>query len=194
MKTTRNILLTSILSLCALFGVSLTTLQVAIAQTIDASSLPAEAVDAGEVSPAIESATEATELEPTEAAAREAEATPDASESKTAEDVAEDPVNAVGEMVGAFRAGNWREFAAILLSFIMLGFAKSRDKLKFFRGDRGGVISIFVISSLGAIITSLFGSAPIDLLMFARAGEIAVLAIGGFIGIKKLFWPSDKEA
>lgn len=111
---------------------------------------------------------------------------------KTPEDVAENPLGAVGGLVSAIRDGDFRWAAAIALSILMLLFAKARDRFEFFKGDRGGVISVLALSTAGALATSLFSSAPVDVTMFLRAGEIGVLAMGGFLGIKQLFWPADK--
>lgn len=114
-------------------------------------------------------------------------------EATTAEDINADPVGAVGRLVTSMRAGDWREFAAIALSLLMLLGAKARDKIAFFRGDRGGVIAIFTLSTAGALVTSLLAGTPIDFTMFYAALETGVLAMGGFIGFKKIFWPADRD-
>ena len=112
----------------------------------------------------------------------------------TPEEVASKPLGAMSDLVSAIRSGNWRIVAAIALSLIMLAGAKARDKIAFFKGDRGGIVAIFTLSAVGALATSLFADGAIDATMFLRAAEVGLLAIGGFVGFKKLVWPSDKKA
>lgn len=103
------------------------------------------------------------------------------------------PVEAAAELVSAVRAGDWRKTVALALSLLMLAFGRFRGNFKFLAGDRAGVVILFTMSAAGALVTSLLGNAPIDYLIFVRAFEIGLLAMGGFLGVKKLFWPSDDD-
>lgn len=100
-------------------------------------------------------------------------------------------VDLVADMVQSIRAGNWRYAAAFALSLLVLAFGGVRDRVKWFRGDRGGVVAIFVLSFGGALATSLLGSAPIDATMALTSVSVAVTAIGGFTAFKRFLWPKD---
>ena len=108
--------------------------------------------------------------------------------------IEEAPVEAAAELVSSIREGDWRKTAALVLSLTMLGFARFRKNLGFLSGKRAGVLTIFGLSTVGALTTSLLGSAPVDYLMFTRALEIGLYAIGGYVGIKNLVWPNRKAA
>lgn len=101
------------------------------------------------------------------------------------------PIEAAAELVSAVRAGDWRKTVALALSLLMLAFGRFRGNFKFLAGDRAGVVILFTMSAAGALVTSLLGNAPVDYRMFVAAFEIGLYAMGGFLGFKKLFWPSE---
>jgi hypothetical protein len=109
----------------------------------------------------------------------------------SAKTLEEAPIEAAGELVSAVRTGNWRKTVAFALSLLMLGVGRFRGKFKFLKGDRAGVVILFTMSAAGALSTSLLGNAPIDYRMFMAALEIGLYAMGGFLGVKKFFWPDD---
>lgn len=103
----------------------------------------------------------------------------------------EDPVGAMNNLVQAVRDGNWSMVAACVLIVLVWFARKFNTKISFFQGDRGGPILVFALSFAGAISTSLMASEPISFKMFLAASQIALMAIGGFVGVKKILWPSD---
>jgi hypothetical protein len=127
-------------------------------------------------------------LQPDIEPAAEAELAPGELSEKTIDGA---PIEAAGELVSAIRTNNWRKTVALALSLLMLGLGRYRKNFKFLKGDRAGVVILFVISTAGALSTSLLGNAPIDYRMFIAALEIGLYAMGGFLGVKKFFWPSD---
>jgi len=102
-----------------------------------------------------------------------------------------DPLN---DLVVAARGGDGRMIAAALLALAMTAFRDFRGNLKWFSGDRGGVLFLFLLSFLGALGTSLAAQAPIDLTMVASALQISVLAAGGYTAVKRLVAPKDATA
>lgn len=109
----------------------------------------------------------------------------------TATDLSDDPISAVSLLVKSVRDGDWKKFAAVALSLMMLGLGRYRDKIPWFSGDRGGVVLVFTLSATGALVTSLLAGAPVDAIMFFAAADVGLLAIGGFVAIKKVFFPGD---
>ena len=93
------------------------------------------------------------------------------------------------ELVQAFRAGDWRLVAAFVLIAIMIGLRRIRDKVPWFKGDRGGAIMVMLLSLVGAFSTSLATSAPVDGKMVLSAVAIAWTAVGGYTWLKRLIWP-----
>jgi hypothetical protein len=100
--------------------------------------------------------------------------------------------SALGELVSAAKSGNWRYVLALSLSLLLVVFAKLRDKVKWFRGDRGGAIAVMVLSIGGALATALASDASIDFKLFLGAAGIAWTAVGGYTWVKRLIWPKDK--
>lgn len=100
--------------------------------------------------------------------------------------------SALGELVTAAKAGNWRYVLALSLSLVLIVFARLRDKIKWFRGDRGGAIAVMVLSMGGALATALASDASVDFKLFLGAAGVAWTAVGGYTWVKRLLWPKDK--
>lgn len=96
------------------------------------------------------------------------------------------------ELVQALRSGDWRLVAAFALIGIMIGLRRVRDKVPWFKGDRGGAIMIMLLSLAGAFSTSLATSAPVDAKMVLSAVAIAWTAVGGYTWLKRLIWPAPE--
>lgn len=96
------------------------------------------------------------------------------------------------ELVQAFRTGDWRLVAAFALIAVMIGLRRIRDKVPWFRGDRGGAIMVMLLSLSGALSTSLAADQPVDAKLFLSAITIAWVAVGGYTWLKRLIWPGDK--
>ena len=100
----------------------------------------------------------------------------------------------LADLVDAARSGDGRVIAAALLVLTMTALRDFRGGVKWFSGDRGGVLFLFLMSLLGAVSTSLAAAAPIDLTMVASALQISVLAAGGYTAVKRLVAPKDATA
>ena len=106
---------------------------------------------------------------------------------------AKDALGTAGEVLSDVRGGDWRHAAAGLLTLIMLGLARARDKTDWFSGDRAGAALVLGIGFLGALATSLYGSAPIDWRFFVGALGVVTSSAGAYTIAKKLIFPKDKS-
>ncbi len=107
-----------------------------------------------------------------------------------------DPIGAVKVVLDSAREGNWKLVTAFVLALLMSLLGKFRDKVKWFKGDRGGAVLVMVLGIAGGISTALAVGAKFDLALLTGAFSTALLAAGGYSWFKKLIWPSDqgKEA
>jgi len=110
-----------------------------------------------------------------------------------APDVEADPVGSVERLLAHVRAGEWRMVAAFLIAFLMYGFSrfKIRDRVKWFRGDRGGAVLVMLLALGAALSASLASQAPLDWRLFLGAVGVCWTAVGGFTWAKRLIWPKD---
>ena len=120
-----------------------------------------------------------------------------AAEAAEAPDLAEraeaDPLAVGLELVDAVRKGNWRLAIALGLALLMVLGAKARDKVKWFRGDRGGALLVMGLSLAGALATALASDAALDWKLFLGAAGVAWTAVGGYTWFKRLVWPKDTD-
>lgn len=97
------------------------------------------------------------------------------------------------DLIKAVRTGQWRMAASLALGLLMLLLSKIRDKVKWFRGDRGGAVLVAVLAFGGALSTALASSAPLDWKLFLGTLGVMWTAVGGYSWIKKLIWPAIPE-
>lgn len=102
-----------------------------------------------------------------------------------------DTASTADQVVRDVRAGNWRYALAGLLFLAMAGLSKVRDKVKWFKGDRGGAVLVMLLALGGALSTSLFSTEPLTPKLFIGAVGVAWMAVGGFTWFKRLIWPAD---
>lgn len=95
------------------------------------------------------------------------------------------------DLVAAARDGDGRVIAAALLVLAMTALRDFRGGIKWFSGDRGGVLFLFIMSFGGALATSLAAQAPIDATLVISAVQIGFLAAGGYTAIKRVIAPKD---
>jgi len=103
------------------------------------------------------------------------------------------------------KSGSWSEFAAMFVILIvfalrnwglgLLKFVKLDRMGKWLSStDRGGVTLAVSVAVAGAIAHALYTHAHIDLELARSVLRVAVEAMGGFAGIKKLFKPVKEAA
>ena len=174
----------------ALFAALCLTPALALAQPADP---PKEAPAAEPAAPEAPAAAEA----PKEAPEPEAASATTEPEKTPAETLEDDPIGFLGKLVQVIRDGEWQIATRMIVASILIGlvyFARRfGKKLEFFRSDRGGPILVFGISFGGFIGASLLAASPIDLKLFLTATEVGLMAIGGFIGLRRVLWPKPTE-
>lgn len=109
-------------------------------------------------------------------------------------DVEADPVGAAERLIGHIKAGEWRLVASLILAFLMFGLAKVRDRVPWFRGDRGGAILVMVLALGGSMAAALASEVALDWRLFLGAVGVAWTAAGGYTWFRRLIWPKDKGA
>jgi hypothetical protein len=90
--------------------------------------------------------------------------------------------------------GDGRVIAAMAISLVMLLFASVRERVSWLRSDRGGTLSVLVLAYGGALVVALRDDVDVTAHLFLHALEVALIAIGGYTGVRRLIWPKDKEA
>lgn len=108
-------------------------------------------------------------------------------------DVEGDPIGVAGELLKAAKEGNWRLFAALLLTVCMVVLSRVREKVKWFKGDRGGSVLVMALAMAGAVATALMTDAKMDWKLFVGAAGVAWTAAGGYTWAKRLISPKDKK-
>jgi hypothetical protein len=106
-------------------------------------------------------------------------------------DIESDPFGSIEKFVDAVKTGNWKMVGALALALIMLILAKVRDKVAFFRGDRGGAILAMLLGLAGGLSAALAANAPIDWKLLLGIVSMTWTAVGGYSWIKRLVWPKD---
>lgn len=105
----------------------------------------------------------------------------------------EDPVDLGTKLFNAIKSGNYWYALGAFLGLLTFGFRRllAWKKINWFQTDRGGLAAIGITSLLSLSSVSLLAmQAPsLALLWGVLAGTVT--AMGGYVGIKKLFWPKD---
>ena len=103
------------------------------------------------------------------------------------------PMGALESFVTAIKAGKWRVVAAFVLAFVMFLLRKYRDKVPWFKGDRGGAILVMVLGLAGGTVTALLSEGvkldwklPVGIVLTVWA------AVGGVQWLKRVIWPKDE--
>lgn len=116
----------------------------------------------------------------------------------------DDPVQLVPQLVAAFAAHDWRTVGALgIVLFVMLVRWAARLKteglppwlakaLGWLRTDRGGAALSLTLGLLAAVGSLLASGGTITLATILSGLVNAAIASGGFVLVKKLFWPADK--
>jgi hypothetical protein len=105
-----------------------------------------------------------------------------------------DPIGYAQSTVSAAKAGKWLALVGLLIIGLVWCVRRWGSKLVPWLGtDRGGVATAlvcgFLVSLASTAITGVISTAAI-----VGAVEQAVIAVGGYVALKKLIWPSDAKA
>lgn len=103
-----------------------------------------------------------------------------------------DPVGYASNTIGAARAGKWLVFVGFIIIGLVYCVRRWGSKLiPWFATDRGGVAVALVCGFLASIASTVISSGSLSGAALVVAMEQAVAAIGGFVVLKKLVFPSD---
>lgn len=100
----------------------------------------------------------------------------------------------VVDLMTSIIEGDGRVIAAMAISLVMLLFASVRERISWLRSDRGGTLSVLVLAYGGALVVALRDDVDVTARLFLHALEVALIAIGGYTGVRRLIWPKDEEA
>ena len=166
--------------------VALANPRATLADPFDAGPAAELVIDAGPDSP--EAVTPSEPVKPDEPSASE-----ESDLLELIEKAEEDPVGLAAEVVQDVRTGDWRHAIAGILVIVMLGLSKAkvREKVKWFKGDRGGAALVLALGIGGGAVTALYAEGPLDWRLFAGALSGSFTAAGIYTVFKRLFWPKD---
>ena len=106
-----------------------------------------------------------------------------------------DVIDSAKDLFSAVKDKKWSMAIALLVSLLTLAIRKwpwlVKSKIPWLATDRGGVVLVLATSLLASLSTAVIGGAAWSFSLLARAAETAAMAIGGYQGIKRLFWPKD---
>lgn len=105
----------------------------------------------------------------------------------------DDPGNIVGDIIGAASAGKWLAAVGGALALVVLALRKWRNKIPWFMGDRGGVVFTILSGSITVVAAGLIAGVNPSWTWILASLALAVNAAGGYVLVKKFFWPSDSK-
>lgn len=111
-------------------------------------------------------------------------------------DIARESAPLLKQLLDAVTSKNWVLLAAMAVSLLVLLLRWSSKKfgvLPFFTTDRGGVVLTFTLAFAGGFANAVAvgGASAVSLDLLLQCVMVATYAIGGFVGAKKFFFPSD---
>lgn len=108
----------------------------------------------------------------------------------------DDPMGFLESTYKAIKTGEWWHVTAFgLIGVVWLGRQKwALGRVPWFMTDRGGVALAFGLAFMGSFAHAALAGVGFPGLEAMKAAFLtAVAAIGGYVGAKRLLWPSDKK-
>jgi len=103
-----------------------------------------------------------------------------------------DPVDAAGTLFEAMQKGNWlAAMAAMLILFVWAARKWAGKVVPWLQTDRGGVALVLVSSFVATLAAGMAAGKTPGLDELRVAFTLAVAAIGGYQGIRRLIWPKE---
>lgn len=100
----------------------------------------------------------------------------------------------VEQVYNAVRGGQWMVVAAMAvvgLVWLLRNWPGLVSKVPFLSTDRGGVLVTLATSLLLPLATAVLAGKVIGWSDVEAAGMLALTAIGGYTGLKRLLWPKE---
>jgi len=106
-----------------------------------------------------------------------------------------DPAKAVSDLVKAIQNGTWLPAIAALLVLLVWAVRKwGASVVPWLGTDRGGVAVVLVTSFFAALVSGMADDVKPGWADIEAALVLAVTAIGGYQGIRRLLWPRDRAS
>jgi hypothetical protein len=96
------------------------------------------------------------------------------------------------QLFEAVMSGNWALVVAAALVAVV--FALRKLPVPFFQSDAGGVVLAFVGALSGGMANAFAAGANFTWALFLKTAQVAFVAMGGYVGLKKLLWPLATRA
>lgn len=106
-------------------------------------------------------------------------------------DLEEEPIRYAAQLLDAIRDRDWRLVVSLALIGIVFLARRFGRRLKYLRGDRGGVLLTFAVASLATVSATLAADEPFRFESVLAALSMGLTAIGGYVGVRRLLWPRD---
>lgn len=104
-----------------------------------------------------------------------------------------DPGQAVSALVKAVQEGTWLPAIAALLVLLVWAVRRwGKEVVPWLGTDRGGVLIVLVTSFMAALVSGLADDVRPGWADIEAALVLAVTAIGGYQGLRRLLWPRDR--
>jgi len=109
-------------------------------------------------------------------------------------DVGADPVGFFKSTYDAAKSGQWWMLVSLIVIGLVWAARKWAKKIDFFTTDRGGALLAISVGILGGMAHGILADGTPTLAMLTESIKVTVGAIGGYAGLKKVLFPSDKAA
>lgn len=120
------------------------------------------------------------------------------------ESVTNDPVTAlVITLLEKVMSGDWAAVASAAIALVVYVSRLKKSplqkiflKLSFgkwdIKSDRGGALLVLLLGLAGGLVTTLTAGAPISVALLVTCLKESVMAAGGYVLVKKIFFPTDE--
>ncbi len=106
-----------------------------------------------------------------------------------------DPIAWATSVYEAVRGGHWAIVAGLVLIAVTWVFRRFiLSDWAWVRTDRGGVLLAGLLSIVGAFTNASLAGQWMDGKAWLAALEAALVAMGGYVGVRRLIWPADADA
>lgn len=113
---------------------------------------------------------------------------------ETIKDVGEDPVGFAKDTYDAVKSGQWWLLASLIVVAITFVARKWGAKvIPWLKTDRGGTVLAFAVAFLGGLAHAVAAEGSPSWEMLQTSLKVALGAVGGYTGLRKTLFPSDKK-
>jgi hypothetical protein len=130
-----------------------------------------------------------------DAGARAETVTAGETSSRSTIDPDDDPVGYARQLFDAVQSGQGTIIVAmILIGLVYVARRWGGSLVPWLQTDRGGVALAGGLALVGGLANAILAGATVDLDLALTVLEVALLAMGGWTGVRRLLWPPDRAA